>query len=318
MKKLLLTLLATVFTITSYTQISEITTILNSDISQGEKLITAYFTPMAESFGANLNNGWYNTAKPHSLGGFDLTFTINTVMIPNSAKTYKIEDEFGGVFTSAEEEGFTVLGNSETTEMIYTNSATGIPVTFDIDGGLEIPIIPLPMIQAGIGLIKNTAVDVRYIPMLNIGDEINVNLLGFGIKHDLLQWIPAFGDAIPMSLSLQAGHTSLSTELEISDQNISLTTKATTINLIASKKISILTGYAGIGYNTSITTFAANANFNFDNIVFKERVEIEFESNKHLRANIGLRLNITLLTIQADYTFAEYPTATLGLGISFR
>ena len=171
-----MTLLATVFTITSYTQISEITTILNSDITQGKKLITAYFTPMAESFGANLNNGWYNTAKPHSLGGFDLTFTINTVMIPNSAKTYKIEDEFGGVFTSAEEQGFTVLGNSETTEMIYTNSATGIPVTFDIDGGLEIPIIPLPMIQAGIGLIKNTAVDVRYIPMLNIGDEINVKI----------------------------------------------------------------------------------------------------------------------------------------------
>ena len=28
--------------------------------------------------------------------------------------------------------------------------------------------------------------------------------------------------------------------------------------------------------------------------------------------------NITLLTIQADYTIAEYPTATLGLGVSLR
>ena len=43
---------------------------------------------MAESFGAGLNNGWYNTAKPHSLGGFDLTFTLNTVMIPNSCKNF--------------------------------------------------------------------------------------------------------------------------------------------------------------------------------------------------------------------------------------
>ena len=318
MKKILLTLLATVFTITSYTQTSSIITILDSDISQGKKLITAYFTPMTESFSANLNNGWYNTAKPHNLGGFDLTFTINTVIIPNSAKTYKIEDEFGGVFTSEEEKAYTIFGNSQTTEITYQNSYSGLSETFDMPGGYELPILPLPMIQAGIGLIKNTAVDVRFIPKLGIGNEINVNLLGFGIKHDLLQWIPAFGDAIPMSLSLQAGHTSLNTELEISNQNISLTTKATTINLIASKKLSILTGYAGIGYNSSATTFAANANFNFDNVGFEEAVEIKFASDKNVRANVGLRLNITLITIQADYTFSEYPTATLGLGISFR
>ncbi len=318
MKQLLLTLLATILTVTSYTQISQITTILDTDIDQGEKLITAYFTPIAESFGSSLNNGWYNTAKPHSLGGFDVTFTINTVIIPNSAKTYKIEDKFGGVFTSNQDEAFTILGSSETTEMTYKNSATGIEETFNMPGGFEIPIIPLPMIQAGIGLIKNTAIDVRYIPMLNIGDNINVNLFGFGVKHDLLQWIPAFGDAVPMSLSLQAGHTSLSAELEVSDQNIALNTKATTINLIASKKLSILTGYAGIGYNTSTTTFAADANFNFDGVEFDEKVEIDFATNKKLRANIGLRLNITLVTIQADYTFAEYPTATLGLGVSFR
>ena len=35
-----------------------------------------------------------------------------------------------------------------------------------------------------------------------------------------------------------------------------------------------------------------------------------------MRANIGLRFNITLVTIHADYTFAEYPTATLGLGVT--
>ncbi|MBT3622392.1 MAG: hypothetical protein HN535_06580 [Flavobacteriales bacterium] len=45
---------------------------------------------------------------------------------------------------------------------------------------------------------------------------------------------------------------------------------------------------------------------------------MDFTSNNNLRANIGLRLNITLLTIQADYTFAEYPTVTLGLGVSLR
>ena len=156
--------------------------------------------------------------------------------------------------------------------------------------------------------------------MLNVGDNINVNLFGIGLKHDLLQWIPGVGDAIPMSLSLQGGYTSINTELTVPDQNqkVSLNTKATTINLVASKKILMLTGYAGVGYNSATTTFAADANFNLDGIQFDETVEIDFNSIKKLRTNIGLRLNIAVVTIQADYTFSEYPTATLGLGVSLR
>ena len=313
MKKLLFTLLAGLIGISSYSQ-----SILSNDIAQAEKLIEAYFTPMAGSFGAGLNSGWYNTAKPHSLGGFDLTFTLNTVIIPNSAETFKIGDAFGNVFESAENEASTIFGNSDATTMIYNNSSTGLDVDFEMPGGFKTPAIPLPMIQAGIGLIKNTAIDVRYMPMLNVGDNINVNLFGIGIKHDLLQWIPGIGNAIPMSLSLQGGYTSLNTELEILGQEVSLKTKATTINLVASKKLLMVTGYVGLGYNSATTTFTTDANFDLGGIQFDEKVEVAFESNNNLRTNIGLRLNMTVVTIQADYTFAEYPTATLGVGVSLR
>jgi hypothetical protein len=80
----------------------------------------------------------------------------------------------------------------------------------------------------------------------------------------------------------------------------------------------MVTGYVGLGYNSATTTFATDANFDLGGIEFNEEVKIDFESNNNLRANIGLRLNITLITIQADYTFAEYPTATLGIGVSLR
>lgn len=309
MKKYVFTLLAGVIGFTSY---SQVTMILDDDIAQGKKFIEAYFTPMTESFGASLNNGWYNTAKPHNLGGFDLTFTLNTVIIPNSAKTFNIKDAGGNTFISNEIEASTIFGSKETTTMWYGGQA------FEMPGGFKTPVMPLPMIQAGIGLIKNTAIDIRYMPMLNIGDAGNVNLFGVGVKHDLLQWIPAIGDAIPMSLSLQGGYTALNTEIEISEQAVSLNTKATTINLVASKKLLMLTGYAGLGYNSSTTTFLTDANFNLDWVGFAEKVKIEFESSNNVRANIGLRLNITLITIQADYTFSEYPTATLGLGVSLR
>ena len=316
MKKNLFTLLAAFVGFTSNGQTIE--SIIGSDIAQGEKMIEAYFTPMAESFGAGLNNGWYNTAKPHKLGGFDLTFTLNTVIIPNSAETFKIGDAFGNVFKSDENEASTIFGSDNETDMTYTNSVTDSSFNFQMPGGLKTPAMPLPMIQAGIGLIKNTAIDIRYMPMLNVGDNINVNLFGVGIKHDLLQWIPGIGDAIPMSLSLQAGYTSLNTELKILEQEVSLKTKATTINLVASKKLLMVTGYVGLGYNSATTTFTADADFDLDGLHFDEKVEVAFESNNNLRTNIGLRLNMTVVTIQADYTFAEYPTATLGLGVSLR
>ena len=317
MKKLLVAFLAGFIGFSSYGQTP---TISDADIFQGEKLIEAYFTPMAESFGAGLNNGWYNTAKPHSLGGFDVTFTLNTVIIPNTAETFKIGDEFGNVFQSTKDEAATVFGNDGVTAMYYDpSSQVGTDsIPFNMPGGFKTPIMPLPMIQAGIGLIKNTAIDIRYMPMLNVGENINVNLFGIGLKHDLLQWIPGVGDAIPMSLSLQGGYTSLNTELEVAEQIVYLNTKATTINLVASKKILMLTGYVGVGYNSATTTFAADANFNLNGIQFNEKVEKDFESINKLRTNIGLRLNIAVLTIQADYTFAEYPTATLGLGVSLR
>ena len=317
MKKLLFTLLSGLIGLSSFGQIQNI---LANDIAQGEKLIEAYFTPMAESFGAGLNSGWYNTAKPHNLGGFDVTFTLNTVIIPNSAETFKIGDAFGNVFESTENESSTIFGSTSSTAMYYDPSSVpgSDSIPFNMPGGFKTPAIPLPMIQAGIGLIKNTAIDIRYMPMLNVGDNINVNLFGIGIKHDLLQWIPGIGDAIPMSLSLQGGYTSLNTELKILGQEVSLKTKATTINLVASKKLLMVTGYVGLGYNSATTTFTTDADFDLGGIQFDKKVEVAFESNKNLRTNIGLRLNMAVVTIQADYTFAEYPTATLGLGVSLR
>ena len=273
---------------------------------------------MAETFGAGLNNAWYNTAKPHSILGFDVTFSLNTVIIPNSAENFMIEDNFNGIFTSSDEDASTIFGSMSSTQMNYNPGNNLASSSFNMPGGLKTPILPLPMIQAGIGVYKKTSLDIRYMPILNVGDNININLYGFGAKHDLLQWIPAVGNVIPMSLSIQAGYTNLNTELKVAGQEVALNTKATTLNLIASKKVLMLTGYAGIGYSYSNTNFSANPNFDLNGLSFDNELDISFESTKKLRTNLGLRLNIALMTIHADYTFADYPTATIGVGVSLR
>ena len=72
----------------------------------------------------------------------------------------------------------------------------------------------------------------------------------------------------------------------------------------STKSGSLANYYAGLSYlNTG----------NFENAI-----ELEFKSDNKIRTNVGLRLNLTVITIHADYTFSEYPTATLGVGVSLR
>ena len=50
----------------------------------------------------------------------------------------------------------------------------------------------------------------------------------------------------------------------------------------------------------------------------EDLTSFEFESNNNLRANVGFRFQLAVLALQANYTFSEYPVATVGLGISIR
>ena len=45
-------------------------------------------SPLGAILGSGLNGGWYNTAKSHSLGGFDITAGLHIISIPNSAETF--------------------------------------------------------------------------------------------------------------------------------------------------------------------------------------------------------------------------------------
>lgn len=148
------------------------------------------------------------------------------------------------------------------------------------------------------------------------------------MKHDILQWLPIV-DKIPIDISFQAGYTKLSSQimLEYYDNNnvkwdaeATLDVRATTFNILLSKKIAMFTAYAGLGYNSAKTTFNVDGTYNIAGLPLNvsDLTEFEFESNNNLRANVGFRFQIAVLALQANYTFSEYPVATVGLGISVR
>ena len=317
MKKIIVSFTAFLISFSSFSQVTL------SNAKDANEFLQAYLSPLGESLGAGLNNGWYNTAKPHKLGGFDLTFTLNTVLVPKGKQNFN-PDKINN-FSSEDATTPTILGKGEGATITYNGFEFNMP-----DQGSALNVLPVPMIGIGIGLIKKSEIDIRYVPTYkyNAGfvGKGSIGLWGVGVKHDILQWIPLVGDAFPMRLSLQAGHTSLNTDIEIKSQGVAqeveLAVKATTINLIASRKLLMFTGYAGIGYNNSTTSFDGKTSFKLGAgsqvLDFNVPLEMKFDSQNEFRANIGFRFNITVFAIQANYTFSEYPTATLGVGVSLR
>ncbi|NQX80546.1 MAG: hypothetical protein HRT66_00925 [Flavobacteriaceae bacterium] len=331
------------------------------------KLLGSYTSPMSKSLMYGLNGGWYTTAKVHKKLGFDLTFGVNIANAPNSDKTFIFNND-DYKFLSADIDGSkfeTILGSDKTNVLnvklefdqefadelgIPQNvfdelkKNGGIPtVTTEIDmpggvaGDLPVAGIPVPMAQIGIGVVYNTDIIIRYMP--TIGDEYSVGLWGIGIKHDILQHF-GFVDKVPfLNVSVLAAMTNLTFEADLedsdeaagSDQKFEMTTKAYTVQLLASINIPVISVYVGVGYAGGTTDFALKGTYEtayyLDNPLtnVEEKYSttatdpVSFSSDiSGMRATVGARLALGPIKFFGDYTMQEYNTVTVGMSISIR
>ena len=294
-----------------------------------EAFLGSYFSPFSETLGAGLNNGWYNTAKPHKLGGFDVSLTINLVGISDENKTFNVKelDNFD-VPPEMPSNTPSILGSGQGSQITYDNGE-GISGTFTMpEQDFDIPFVPVPTLNAGFGLIKGTEVNVRYIPnyAFDIGliGQGSIGLYGGGLKHDILQWIP-LAKKLPFDLSVQAAFNQLNTSFEIEsqsvDQKVKMTINSSTYNLIISKKLALLTAYASAGISSTSSQFEGNTTFQLGSnevITFNVPLDIDFEKESYFQASAGVRIKLAIFTITTSQTFSEYPTTSAGIGISFR
>ena len=319
MKKLLIVIFG--FLISNNVNAQSTVSIQNTN--DASNFLESYFSPLFTSLGSGLNNGWYNTAKPHKLAGFDITFTLNSVMIPDENIMFNpnnIEN------FSSEEVSPTILGNGNGATITYD----GLDFTMPDQNGIKKNIIPVPMINAGIGIFKKTEINIRYLPQIDynlsfgIGSG-SISLWGAGIKHDLMQWIPLIGDKIPFNMSIQFAHSRLDTEINIKandiNQEVNFNISASNVNLLVSKKILMITGHAGIGYSSYTSQLSSNESINIGVLgqdVSFTPINMNFETKNELISNIGIRFNLGFIALQANHTFSEYPVTTIGAGISIR
>ncbi|MBE9511442.1 MAG: hypothetical protein IMY71_11230 [Bacteroidetes bacterium] len=340
---------------TSYSQINF--DLLKGGVDDGVKLLEGYITPYANAFGSSLNGGWYNSAKPHKLGGFDITFSVSTTLIPESAKTFDLSElSLNNLTISGNSIAPTIAGEDNEGPLMeywideYEGTPLPIPVklaSFNSPPGINWGIIPLPMVKAGIGLPLGTEIIGRFIPKLTVSDG-SFGLWGVGLKHSLVQYLPG-SDLFPVSISLMGGYTKVNVGIPVSmepenyndmtyeadyfeDQKVNMDVSAYTINLLISKKLPIVTFFGGVGYSGTSTSVAVDGNFalpTFDPLISTtdpvytdanvvEIPSFDIESFSGLRLNAGMKLTLGVFTIHADYTKANYSVITAGFGISFR
>ena len=315
MIRVLFIILISTFSISSYSQVQV------EDINDAQAFLQEYLSPLGNGLGAITNNGWYNSARPHRLLGFDATFTLSLLNITNENKSFNPNSITN--FSSSSTSTPTILGNGDGALINYQGEEFKLPNQTTL-----FSMLALPNFNFGLGVFKKTELNGRFIPnyKYNLGffGKGEIAMWGIGFKHDVLQWIPIIGNAIPMSLSVQAGHTQLNSDISILDQAVSIDVQATNFNIILSRNILMLTGYTSIGYNFSTTTFSAGEqiadsdNFTLNELEIDLPIEMKFENNNEFRANVGLKFTMAVIAIHANHTFSKYPVTTIGLGVSLR
>ena len=296
-----------------------------SNTSDAKNFLEAYFSPFAESIGAGLNKGWYNTAKPHKLAGFDVSLSLNLITISDEVASFDVNSIEN--FSSTSSSTPSILGSGKGATINYQNeNVSGQFVMPDQD--IEIKAVPIPTLNVGLGLIKGTEINVRYIPTYeyNIGfvGKGSVELYGAGIKHNILQWLP-LDKFLPFDLSIQSAFSKFNTSFEVESQSVrqgvDLDIRASTVNLIFSKKFAMITAYGSVGQNFVSSTLNANTNFSLGStstLNFDFPLEINMPRTSEMQASVGVRLQFAIFTLFANQTFSSYPSTSAGIGISFR
>jgi len=296
-----------------------------SNTSDATNFLGGYFSPFVESIGAGLNKGWYNTAKPHKLAGFDVSLSLNLITISDEVASFDVNSIEN--FNSNSSSTPSILGSGEGATINYQNGKVNGQFVMP-DQNIEIKAVPIPTLNVGLGLVKGTEINVRYIPTYeyDIGfvGKGSIELYGAGIKHDILQWLP-LNKFLPFDLSIQGAFSKFNTSFEVESQSVrqgvDLDIQASTVNLIFSKKFAMITAYGSVGQNFLSSTLNAKTNFSLGStstLNFDFPLEINMPKTSEMQASAGVRLQFAIFTLYVNQTFSSYPSTSAGIGISFR
>ncbi len=341
----------------AYGQLGDLGELLEGGREDAQLLFTEYLKPFASGFGAGVNAGWVDRARSHRVLGFHVKINFSAAVVPDVDRSFMVEEIGLGTLEVIQggPETPTFSGSSSGNAQLGYSQHGLTLADFSMPPGTGFRYIMTPMVQAGLGLPKNTDIMVRFVPPLSFLDYGEMYLYGLGIKHELNQWVPG-GDLFPVTFSLMAGYTSFGTSAGLNarptdfnaqndrdpqnlggagsstwdSQEIIFNTDAWTVNLLVGKSLPVFSVYGGLGVEGSKTKVSVEGDFPYYLPVFSDGemrrelnsftdpLDLSFDGANRFRAMAGLRVSLPLFTFSLDYTHADYAIVTAGLGVSLR
>lgn len=279
-----------------------------------------YIMPLLNVWGAGFNSGFYHSAGLHDILGLDIHLKLSLAGIRADQRTYRYRtpetvNVQGRVYTVGSDYPYDVEANTVVGEKKHTvvKSVTGVEL-MTIPGGFSLDMAPLVIPQVSLGLPFGLEVTGRFIPTTRIVDIGKMNLLGFGIRHDLDQYV----SFLPVDI---AAHFFTQKLNILNGTNATLLSVQTTAyGIAASKDLIFFTVYGGFQLESASWTIGSyDATIRVGTETHRIPVEgFSLESRTRSRSLIGVRTRLLILSIHADYTFADTNVLTIGAGISIR
>lgn len=287
-----------------------------------------YLGSFLSGLGADLNSGFYHSADLHDVLGFDLGVKVGAVMVKDEDRIFDFEmpDQvtYSGFTLTAGTDydkiiagSPSVLGDKKGKEVRVKSTSSYIPLRgqtlFTTPSGFDLSYLPLAAPQASIGLPLGLEVIGRFIPTVSLPEDAGkVNFVGFGIRHDIDQYIPL----LPIDIAVHF----MTQKLTISDNADKklLTATGTAYGVEVSKSLALFTLYGGFQIEKSAWDIES---YTFSDIESGTNIQVpgfSVEGANTSRFHAGIRLLLLFVNIHADYSFAKQPVLTAGVGISFR
>ncbi len=303
-------------------------------VGDAKTMTDAYLKPYGEMLGTSLNAGWYNTAKVHGVLGFDVTFSVMNAMAPSSMESFDVNNldlQNFQLQDGSPSIAPTVAGEMAKDELpkLEPKVPGGDYAEFNMPNGSGNDNLPLPMIQAAVGLPYNTEIIGRVVPEMKFGDAGKVSVLGFGLKHSLKSHIP-FVKRLPfLQMSVLAGYTNFkstngisgSDYVDVTDGELGIESGAFTSRLLVGANFPIVSVYTGVGYGSSNSDFDVRGSYSLadnNNITIPDDPFTLKYNTSGVDFNAGMRVRIGFLALHADYTVGDYSTLTAGIGVNIR
>lgn len=295
-----------------------------------------YVAPVFEGLANALNTGFLRTPDVHDRFGFDVGVRAMIALVPDEANTFvarppsQFTATVGGVQRTYADPLAPRGGSLETPTAVGEGpgivlepsgefrddliAAGESPDEFNVlfPEGFDVPAVPFAVISAGLGIGWGTEVSVRFIPDVDVNDDVgSLGAFGFGVTHQVNQWFPA---PVPVDLAGFVGYQNFN----VGDY---LDASTTTFGVSVGKGFGPLSLY-GVGQieSPSADLEYAASNPTGNPALPSNDVEISFspELDGGPRFGIGFIFDMVVFQIAGEYSLGDYDAVTARASIGFR